>query len=55
MGTQVLKYVCMTTDGQEVASSLCGTSQPGQEARTCDAGSCSAGWYFTEWTDRVSQ
>ncbi|XP_052276606.1 A disintegrin and metalloproteinase with thrombospondin motifs 16-like isoform X2 [Dreissena polymorpha] len=54
MGTQVLKYVCMTTDGQEVASSLCGTSQPGQEARTCDAGSCSAGWYFTEWTDRCS-
>ncbi|XP_052794539.1 ADAMTS-like protein 4 isoform X3 [Mya arenaria] len=52
VGTQVRDFRCMTSDGVDVGSSQCGSSHPGRDERTCEAGSCAAGWYFTEWPER---
>ena len=53
-GIQRRDYVCTRTDGAELRSTECATSrQPRSEERTCNAGSCNGGWYYTEWPETV--
>ena len=45
--------MCTNADGVEVNNNECGYSSPRREERTCDMGSCTSGWYFTEWPTQV--
>lgn len=50
-GYQTRIYTCIRTDGEQVSSYECGSNSGRQEERSCDMGSCTSGWYFSEWAD----
>lgn len=50
-GYQSRDYRCTRPNGAEVSYYDCNSDAPRREERSCDMGSCSSGWYFTEWPE----
>ncbi|XP_045215703.2 A disintegrin and metalloproteinase with thrombospondin motifs 18-like isoform X1 [Mercenaria mercenaria] len=51
-GYQTRQYVCTRTNGEQVSRYECGVPSIEQEEKSCDMGSCTSGWYYTEWPER---
>ncbi|XP_060601431.1 thrombospondin type-1 domain-containing protein 4-like isoform X2 [Ruditapes philippinarum] len=50
-GYKTRRYVCTRPNGEQVSDYECGSPSVRQEERSCDTGSCTSGWYYTEWPE----
>ncbi|KAL4227671.1 hypothetical protein ACF0H5_013107 [Mactra antiquata] len=51
MGTQSRDYICVRPDGAVVHDFQCPSPRPSRDQQSCDMGSCTSGWYYTDWPE----